>query len=131
MWVKYNYLAINALSEKQEAASELLRLMLTESAQKTYLQKFPHYLPALLSLESDMMEQKINPDYNIVYKDFFDANAIPVSFQTGDTTLYDSLMQSVLDAGESASTLFESSKQKLICTSNKISTLTNLSSSCK
>ena len=131
MWIQYNALFINAASQNQQIAQELLALLTTQDAQKTFLQNFPQYLPALLSLESDMMEQKIHPDYNVVYKDFYDTTAIPVSFKTGDSVLYNTLMTTVLDGWDSAQSLFEIAKIKLICSSAKVTTLTNLSSSCQ
>ena len=54
--------------------------MTTDRGAEEYLDIFTHYLPAKISLEDDMLEEKIDDNYNVVYKDFYDRDSLLVSF---------------------------------------------------
>jgi len=54
--------------------------MYTDSGASKYLDQFTYYLPALLSLESDKFDSKVNPNYNIILRDFLDRDSELSSF---------------------------------------------------
>jgi hypothetical protein len=59
---------------------DLLHFMTTEDGIEDYLDNFPYYIPALTSLENEFMEKKIDDNYNVVYKDFYDRSTDLSSF---------------------------------------------------
>jgi len=89
---------INNTSSKTALAQELLAYMTTEEGQKAYIEQFPYYIPTRLSLKNDILEQKINPDYNIVYKDFYKPDAILSPFNMGDEGVFENDISNILDA---------------------------------
>jgi len=77
------------------------------------------------------LEKKINPNFNIVYKDFINRDAIPSSFNAGNRTMFQNGVDAILNLEDNNDTLFEQLKSRIICATNKATNFTNLSSSCK
>jgi len=111
--------------------NDLFAYMVSTDGVEAYLDFFPYYLPALVEVEEDILEKKINPNFNIVYKDFINRDATETSFNAGNRVMFESGINSVLSVDENNDALFESLKSRIICATNKATNFTNLSSSCK
>ncbi|NDK09511.1 carbohydrate ABC transporter substrate-binding protein [Candidatus Gracilibacteria bacterium] len=129
--IKYNYFVINKDSVKQSMASELLSYMATAEGQNAFQEIYPYYLPTSVAGESEILERKILPEYNIIYKNFIDQTATQVSFDVGDVNIYNNRLREILDQQSGYETLFDSMKAYVVCTATKQTTLLNLSSPCK
>ncbi len=129
--IKYNYFVINNQSSKSSMASDFMTYIASSEGQKKYNEIFPYYLPADVALEAELLEKKILPKYNIIYKNFIDQTATQISFDYGDTRLYEDGLKIILDQSSGYDSLFESLKSYVTCTSTKQTTLLNLSSPCK
>lgn len=128
--VNYNYFVINKNTQNYTFAEKFLTYLASETGAKKYLSVYPYYLPAMISLEADLLSQKINPSYNIVLKDFY-SDAVLWSFKKWVGYLYNSEMTKLLDDNVMAISRFESVKKRLICKSSKIVDLSNLSEKCE
>ena len=78
--IKYNYLALNKDSSKKEIAGDFLAYLASVDGQAQILEYFPYYLPAETSVEAEVGEKKILPQYNIVYNNFINPTATLVTF---------------------------------------------------
>ncbi len=128
--INYNYFVINKKSAEPELANNFLKYLSTDVWAENFLVSFPYYLPALMSLESDKLEEKIHPKYNIVLNDFFNPDYELWSFNKWIKTLYDKNIVSILDNAWSYESAFTDFKESILCKAEKISTLENLSKSC-
>lgn len=126
----YNYFVINKQTTNYSLATDFLLYLSTDSWANNYLDKFPYYLPALLSLESDKLEEKIHKDYKIVKKDFLDKNYILSSFDKWIKNIYDTDIINILDNSSTYETEFLKFKNKLLCLTKKVVKLENLSKEC-
>ena len=128
--INYYYFVINKDSSKQEIANDFLAYLSSDNWADSYLSNHTYLLPALLSLESDKLEEKIDDDYNIVLWDFYNEEHQLSSFDKWIKSLYDREILPILDITGNYEEAFKQFQQRLICKSNKISTLENLSTSC-
>lgn len=129
--VNYNYFVINKDSKEDSLANDFLAYLSTDIWAWDYLSFFPYYLPALLSLESDKLDAKINPDYNIVLSAFLNTDYELWSFDKWIKTLYDKNIVSVLDNASNYDKSFIKFKDTILCKEKKISTLEDLSTNCE
>lgn len=129
--VNYNYFVINKDSQEQNLANDFLAYLSTDVWALDYLSYFPYYLPALLSLESDKLEQKINPNYNMVLSDFYNPDYELSSFNKWIKTLYDKGIISILDNASNYDKSFLKLRESILCKAQKIITLENLSVVCE
>jgi hypothetical protein len=129
--VNYNYFVINKSSKEQNLANDFLAYLSTDVWVEDYLTYFPYYLPALLSLESDKLDQKINPNYNIVLSDFYNSDYELSSFNKWIKTLYDEGIISILDNPSNYDKSFLKFRENILCKAQKIITLENLSVVCE
>jgi len=127
----YNYFVINKDSADTTFALDLLSFMTTDDGAEDYLDAFPYYLPAKISLEDDMFEEKVDEWYNVVYQDFYDRNSILTSFNAGIKSLYDAQILTLLDSEEISVSWFDNLRKILLCTTGKVLTLENLSQNCR
>lgn len=129
--VNYNYFVINKQSDKKELASSILQYLITDRWAEKYLDEYPYYLPALLSLESSKLEEKISPDFNISLWDFYDPNFELWSFDKWVKIFYDREINNILDNSSNYITTFETLRRKLVCQSDKLTNLVNISNKCE
>lgn len=129
--INYNYFVINKDSSESVLANDFLTYLSTDIWAENYLSNFPYYLPALLSLESDKLEEKISPNYNIVLADFYNPDYELWSFDKWIKTLYDRDIVSVLDNAWNYDSSFAKFRETILCKAKKISTLEDLSKSCE
>jgi len=129
--LNYNYFVINKDTKNNQIANDILSYISSDSWASKYLDQFTYYLPALLSLESDKLDSKINPNYNIVLKDFLNIDSELSSFDKWLKEAYDSKMIKILDDWANYKKLFEDMKASISCKKSKIINLENLSKSCK
>ncbi|QFR39392.1 extracellular solute-binding protein [Candidatus Gracilibacteria bacterium 28_42_T64] len=129
--LNYNYFVINKDSSNIDLATTVLQFLSTDSGVGTYLDTFPYYLPALLSLESDKLGEKIHPEFNMVLGDFYEPSYELKSFDKGVKNLYDREILSILDNPSNYKELFDSFRSRITCKTTKFVHLENLSSSCE
>lgn len=127
---RYSYFVINKSSTNYEIAEKFLSYLASEEGAKKYLSVFPYYLPALVNLESDVLNQKISQNYNIVLKDFYNGDVAYGAFDKSIAHIYDSELTMILDDGINAISKFESMKKHIECISAKIIKFEGLSSEC-
>ncbi len=129
--IKYNYFTINKNTAYQNMSRALLSYMASIEGQNAYIEIFPYYLPAESSVEQSMLEKKILPQYNITYSNFISDTATLVSYDVGNTDLFETKMKNILDLEGGYDTQFAKMKSFIVCSSTKQQTLLNLSSPCK
>jgi ABC-type glycerol-3-phosphate transport system substrate-binding protein len=129
--LNYNYFVINKDTANYPLASDLLLYLSTDSWAWNYLSKYPYYLPALLSLESDILEEKINPEYNVVLENFHNPDFELSSFDKWIKNLYDRDIISILDNPSNYQNQFSHFRSKILCKTEKITSLEKLSGKCE
>ena len=129
--INYNYFVKNKESLNQDLANAFLKYLYSDIWAEDYLSLFKYYLPALLSLESDKLEEKISDDYNIVLNDFYSNEHELSSFDKWVKRVYDKNIVSILDNTANYESWFESLRRLILCKAKKISTLEWLSKSCE
>ncbi|NVP17289.1 carbohydrate ABC transporter substrate-binding protein [Candidatus Gracilibacteria bacterium] len=130
MLVNYNYFAINKETTNLDLANSFISYLYSDNGALNFLDSFPYYLPALLSLESDKLGDKIDSDYSITLGDFYSEKNDYSSFDKGVKTLYDKSITILLDKDFYDSESFNAFKESVMCKANKITTFTNLSVNC-
>ena len=130
-YANYNYFVINKDTIESELANSILMYLSSDLWAEKYLEVYPYYLPALLSLESDKLEQKINPLYNIILKDFYIFYFELWGFDRWMKNIYDKEIIPILDNQLNYLSSFEAFKLRLLCKTKKAVTLLDLSSSCE
>lgn len=132
-WVllaKYNYFVQNKNSKNPVLWNDILKYFSSTEWQKKYLELFPYYLPSLLSLVSERLEQNINSNYVIKYKDFYNSSFELTSFNKLNKVTYDKEIVNILDNSLNSQELFENFRKKLLCISSKMIKQENMSLSC-
>lgn len=128
--IRYNYFVVNKDSLKPAFATVFLSYLASDNGATAYLDNFPYYLPALLSLEADRSEEKIHPDYNIVIKNFYSDTKELSSFDKGIASQYDKNIEYILDNPTNYADKIWSLIWLLSCKSKKIISQENLGKSC-
>ncbi|MCH2188414.1 ABC transporter substrate-binding protein [Candidatus Gracilibacteria bacterium] len=129
--LNYNYFVLNKDSQNTGIAYDLFAYLSSDNGASQYLDEHSHYLPALLSLESDLLEEKVDDDYNVVLGDFHHSDSDLVSFDVGVKNIFDDEIVTLLDTPNNYINDFEVLRQKLICISGKVTRLERLSQSCQ
>lgn len=128
--INYNYFVINKESKNQDVASKFLWYLASDKWAKQYLDNYKYYLPALLSLESDKLEEKVNSAYNIVLWNFYSSDYDLSSFDKWIKTIYDEWIISILDNVSWYQKDFDNFRDSIVCKAEKLATLDWLSKSC-
>lgn len=129
--IKYNYLALSKDSSKKEIAGDFLAYLASVDGQAKILEYFPYYLPAESSIEAEVAEKKILPQYNIVYNNFIIPTATLKTFGLSDANYFMEHIWEILDNSSQQSQKIEALKSYVICATAKHQTFLNLSSPCK
>lgn len=127
----YNYFVANKKSTEQELAFDFMSYLSTETWASKFLKTYPYYLPALLSLESEKLEEKIHKDYNVVLKDFYNDDFELSSFDKWIKNIYDRDLEILLDNSSTYLSSFEIFKNSILCKTNKVLNLTKFSTQCE
>ena len=128
--VHYYYFVQSKDSLYPNLSSALLSYLATDSGASEYLEVFPYYLPALLSLEEDKRNEKIHEKYNVSLWDFYNENFELASFDKGIKTLYDREIVPILDNIGNYENVFWKFRTSLLCKTEKVRNLKNLSNQC-
>lgn len=128
--INYNYFVINKDSKNQALANKFLWYLVSDAWATEYLKNYKYYLPALLSLESDKLQEKINDDYNIILWNFLSSDYELSSFDKWVKNIYDKDIISILDNPSWYEEAFKKFRAGILCKAKKISTLESLSTSC-
>ena len=127
----YNYFVINTDSEKKNIALSFINYISSDEWAKSFLSKFKYYLPAKRTLEDELWDNKISSFFpNILLRDFYSDEPLS-SFDKWNKIIYDRGIIDVLDNFWSYIDAFEDFKLSLICKTDKILELKNLSTSCE
>jgi len=129
-FVNYNYFVVNKNAVNDKLAMSFMKYISSETWSKSYLDKFSYYIPSQLSLKSEYLEKDILDWYNIKLKDFDNDALEKNSFDKWIKTIYDEKMVNIADDEDNYVSSFTIFKDKLICVTNKITKLENLSESC-
>ena len=129
--VNYDYLVKNKDSGKKELSDELFQYLSSDSWADEYLDNYNYYLPALLSLESDKLEDKILDDYSLVLWDFYNPDHLLQTFDIWVKNIFDREIINILDSQSNYLDTFAEMQTSIVCKANKYSLLQNLSNSCK
>lgn len=127
----YNYFVINKNSKNMQIANEFLKYLFSEEWQLNYLEKFKYYIPARVSVYSDLKDLKIHDDYHIKLNNFYNLEATYSSFDKWIKSNFDLNLPKMLDEEINYLDNFTKFFSKLACKSNKIIKLENLSESCE
>jgi hypothetical protein len=128
--INYNYFVVNKTTDEQALAMDILKFLSSDIWANNYLNNYPYYLPALQTLESDFLSNKIHPQYNITLKNFVEENNILGSFDKWIKNIYDKEIINILDNNVNFEWLFNDFKSKILCNLDKITTFENLSKDC-
>ncbi|MDQ7009084.1 MAG: extracellular solute-binding protein [Candidatus Gracilibacteria bacterium] len=127
----YNYFVINSDSEQKIIALAFMNYINSDLGSEEYLSKYKYYLPAKRNLEDKLGERKISSYFpNIQLRDFYSDEPLS-SFNKGNKVIYDKEIQNVLDNFGSYLDTFDSFKNSILCKTDKILELKNLSISCE
>lgn len=129
--VNYDYLVKNIDSKNKELSDILIQYLSSDSWAEEYLKEYSYYLPALLSLESDKLEDKVLDDYNITLWDFYNQDHLLQSFDLGIKNIFDREIINILDNSSNYLDAFTQMQTSLLCKANKYNTLENVSVNCK
>ena len=129
--LNYNYFVINKDTKNYDLATSFLSYLSTDTWASEYFKNFPYYLPAMLSLESDLLQTKVDPDFNIVLWDFLNDDYLLSSFDKWIKNIYDKDIVNILDNTSFYERDFEKFRQKILCKTSKITSLENLSKNCE
>ncbi len=129
--INYNYFVLNKDSANKELWFELLQYMSSEKWAKEYLSVFPYYLPSQISLERDLLENKVSERFNVLLKDFYKFEHELGSFDKWVASIYNKDIKRVLDDSTNYISQYESLSKKLLCKKEKFLTLKNPSVSCE
>ena len=114
-----------------ELSDSLFQYLTSDSWADEYLKNYPYYLPALLSLESDKLEDKIIDKYNIRLGDFYNPDHLLQSFHVGVKNMFDREIIKILDNTSNYLDAFNWLRTELVCKSSKYTLLEGLSNSCE
>jgi ABC-type glycerol-3-phosphate transport system substrate-binding protein len=128
--VNYNYFVLNKDSQNKEVAYDFLKYLFSEEWEKAYLKHFKNYIPARLSVYSELKDRKINDNFNVKLKNFYNSEANYSSFDKWLKWIYDKEIIEFLD--NEAWYLEKMLKfwLKMKCKVSKIIKLENLSKTC-
>ena len=129
--INYDYFVVNKNTKNKDLAFSFLSYIWSDIWSLNFLENYTYYLPALLSLESDKLEEKISDKYNVVLGDFFNSDYELSSFDKWVKSIYDNWLINILDNSSNYENAFDKFKAKITCNTNKITTLENLSRSCE
>lgn len=130
-FIDYNYFVLNKDSASPTFSQDFLQYLSTKKGQSAFSDTFPYYLPAHVWVETEKLEKKIYPDYNIVYKNFISQDTELLSFNVWNKALFNDAIDEVLSLDSGSEQRFERLKSYIICSSTKYSSLLNLSSPCR
>ena len=128
--LNYDYFVINKDTLEKDLANDFISYLATDIWALDYLDNFSYQLPALLSLESDKLEEKIHNNYNVILNDFYSSDYALSSFDKWIKNLYDKHIIAILDNSSNYEIAFEKFRNTILCKADKIATLENLSKSC-
>ncbi len=131
--VRYNYFVVNKNTKDQTIAFDFLKYLSIEKWAKNFLSKFTYFLPAIVTLEQDMLEQKIHNSYNITLWDFYKPwdETLLSSFDKWIVKVYDEKMIEVLDNKMDYMDLIVKLQKNIECRYKKVYSLENLGTSCE
>lgn len=129
--VNYNYFATNKESKNTALWNSILKYMTTKEWVERYSEQIPYYLPAIRDFEEELLENKINPWYNIILKDFYNESYELSSFDKWVISIFDKEVEKILDMDKNYVSSFEELNIKLKCKRDKYLKLTNLSKPCE
>jgi len=95
--INYRYMVVNKDSQNSQFAQDFLVYLSSEEGQSKISEVYPYYLPAHIAVETDLLERKIYPDFNIVYKNFVSDDTQFMSFNVGDNILYREKLYDILE----------------------------------
>ena len=130
-YANYNYFVINKDTEAIGLANDFLLYLSSDIWATKYLSEYKYYLPALLSLESDFLEERISPLFNVTLWDFYDSGYLLSSFDKWIKSIYDKEIKDILDNNTNYLSEFDGFNKKLKCIKSKVIKLEKLSSVCK
>jgi ABC-type glycerol-3-phosphate transport system substrate-binding protein len=78
--VNYNYFVLNKNSVNKGLAYEFLNYVFSEEGEKAYINHFKYYVPARISVYSELKDDKIHDDFHIKLKNFYNSEATYSSF---------------------------------------------------
>jgi len=127
----YNYFVINSDSQQKAIAISFMKYLNSDKWVEKYLSKFNYYLPAKRTLEDKLGTKKISNYFsNIELRDFYSDEPLS-SFDKWNKVIYDREVIWVLDNFYSYLSAFDRFKTSLLCKTEKILELKNLSTSCE
>ena len=129
--VNYDYFVINKDTKNLDLSNAFMLYLSSDNWAENFLKWFKYYLPALLSLESDKLDEKISDNFNIVLKDFYNNDYELSSFDKWIKSTYDKEIISILDNASNYENEFLGFQKKILCNATKISSFENLSKSCE
>lgn len=129
--VNYNYFVINKNTQEYSISADFLGYLISEEWQKEYLSQYPYYFPSLVSLESTQLDKKIDSDFNITLKDFYNTETLYSSFKKELKNMYDNEVTNILDDEITAMAKFLELKKNIDCYTGKLVRFENLSTVCK
>jgi len=129
--IDYNYFVLNKDSSSPTFSLDFLKYLSSSNGQLAFSDTFPYYLPAHIWVETEKLEKKIYPNYNIVYKNFISDDTELVSFNMWNRILFNQTIDEVLSLDTWNEERFSKLKSYIVCNSTKYSSLLNLSSPCR
>jgi ABC-type glycerol-3-phosphate transport system substrate-binding protein len=128
--VNYNYFVLNKKSANKNISYAFLKYLFSEEGEKSYLSHFKYYLPARISVYSELKDNTINDSFYIKLKNFYNSEAIYSSFNKWIKDIYDRKIVLIIDNEVNYLQRVSSFVSSLKCMSSKVIQLENLSKKC-
>lgn len=129
--VNYHYFVINKDTPNMAFAQSFLWYLATDNWANNFLNNVPYLLPWLLSLEAERLEYKLDSGYNIVLGDFYKDTFDFSSFDKWLVSTYNKELELLLDYEEYPESFYNDFRDMILCKLKKITTFTNLWTSCE
>ena len=129
--VNYNYFVLNKDSKNSDIAEKLLKYIYSEVGEKAYLSHFKYYLPARVSLYSDVKDRAILDNFYIKLKNFYNSEAIYSSFDKWLKSVYDRDIVKLVDDEVNYLDRASNFVYSIKCKTAKVIKLEDLSKSCE
>lgn len=130
-YANYNYFVINKETLDYELATDLLAYIASDNGATNLLGYYPYYLPALVSLEEEAYNNKVDTDFNITLWDYVYSNYEIWSFKKWIKNVYDAWLVQLLDETNFQEAHYNAWRDKVRCMLTKTQNFTNLSVRCQ
>jgi len=129
--IDYDYFVVQKNTSNITLAENFLWYLASEKWQRMFAEIFPHYLPAHSWLAVEFEEQKVHPNFNVVYRNFLSSPTELISYSVENREMYKNWLETILQSENWFDTAFQSLKARILCSTKKYRDFTDISIQCR